>query len=114
MQLRALIELSGYCQTRTNFCNQPRIKYFSLIINTQKNFLEIFCPAFAGQNIRMKDNERNSEYGFNHLYLFSSVFILQNTKTLALGFIDVNQGLGHRSMITKNCANKQRDLIITF
>jgi len=62
----------------------------------------------------MKDNERNSEYGFNYLNLFSSVFILQDTKTLALDFIDVNQRLGHRSIITKNCANKQSDLIITF
>ena len=62
----------------------------------------------------MKDNERKSEYGLNYLNLFSSVFILQNTKTLALGFIDVYQGPGHRSMITKNCANKQSVLIITF
>jgi len=36
----------------------------------QQNFLTIFCPAFAGQNIRMKDNERNSEYGLNYLNLF--------------------------------------------
>ena len=45
---------------------------------------------------------------------FSSVFFLQNTETLALGFLDVNQELGHRSIITKNYANKQSDLIITF
>ena len=62
----------------------------------------------------MKDNERNSEYGFNHLNLFSSVFILQNTETFALGFIDVNQGYCHWSMIIKNYAKKQGDLIITF
>ena len=112
MQLRALIELSGYCQTRTNFCNQARIKHFSLI-TLQQNFLKIFCPTFAGQNIRMKDNERNSKYGFNYLS-FSSVFILQKYRNIGFRFIDVNQGLGHRSMITKHCANKQTDLIITF
>ena len=45
---------------------------------------------------------------------FASVFILMNTETFALGFIDVNQGRSHWSMIIKNCANKQDDLIITF
>ena len=80
----------------------------------QQNFFKIFCPAIAGQNIRMKDNERNSEYGFNYLNLFLVYLFLLNTETSALGFTDVNQGLGHRSIITKNCANKQSDLIKTF
>jgi len=39
---------------------------------------------------------------------------LLNTETFALGFIDVNQGHCHWSMIIKNYAKKQGDLIITF
>ena len=59
----------------------------------------------------MKDNERNSKYGFNYLNLFA---FLPDTETFVLGFLDVNQGLRRWSMIIKNCANKQGDLIITF
>ena len=45
---------------------------------------------------------------------FASVFILMNTETFALDFIDVNQRQCYWSMITKNCANQQSELVVTF
>ena len=103
MQLRALIELSGYCETRNQFLRCCMNIFHLSACN--KNFLRIFCPAFAEQNIRMKDNEKNSEYRFNFFESFAPVFALQDIETFALGFIDVNQGLCHWSIIIKNCAN---------
>jgi hypothetical protein len=64
----------------------------------------------------MKDNDKNSEYGLNYFETFCFCFCiyLPETEAIAFGFIGVNQRLRHWSMITKNCANKQSDLIITF
>ena len=81
----------------------------------QQNFFKEYSVSpQARQNIRMKDNERNSEYGFNYLNLLLPYLLYLNTETFALGFIDVNLRLCHWSMIIKNCANKQSNLIITF
>ena len=87
MQLRALIELSGYCETRNSFCTGRCIKYLYSVPGNK--FFRVFCPALAGQNTRMKDNERNSEYGLN---FFVSAFTLPDTETFDSGFIDVNHG----------------------
>lgn len=149
MQLRALIELSGYCETRNQFLHQRVHKTFSpissntdlvfLIITMRKIFLRIFCPDLSGQNIyRMKDNERIFRYGFNYLkrlLLFQFLLHLKHQHSLqALNDVTVFPYcltiflllpqfsllllwlllLLLRSMIIKNCANKQSTMMVSF